>query len=202
MTKRMRFLTAGFGLASVSIFAITFFLFAILNPDFDVASDYISKLGSKGQPYSHFWNVVGFGLVGIVLATFGWFFGMCAKDRVLGACLMVSGIGFAMAAIPADFADAHSPLTKAHYASICIALAGWCFGLARLSGSKSTDGFSQTTANYTVVLALLPMLGIGVGISAEPVSHRLVLVVVFGWIVLNSIRLLKSNAAPEFAQEK
>jgi hypothetical protein len=197
MVKRLRILTALLGLSSVSIFVGSFMLFGLLNPDFDMVSDHISKLGVHGQPYADHWNLIGFGMAGMALAAFGWFFGMCRNDQLLGTCLMFSGIGFALAAVPTDFADAHSSLSKAHYASICFALAGWCLGLARLAGDNSTTDFARATANYSVALSLLPMVGISGGLSAEPIAHRLILAVVFTWIVLNSIQLLRQNVTPQ-----
>ncbi len=189
-----RILAALFGLLSVAIFAGAYFSIGLLAPDFDIAGDYISELGAQGRPYAGYWNLIGFGIVGCALALFGWFFGLCRDDRILGGCLAVAGIGFAFAAIPADFSEAHSPLSKAHYAAICFSLAGWCCGLARLACGRSTNDFAQTTANYSVALALLPMVCIGGGISAEPIAHRLVLVVAFTWVTLNSIQLLRQSS--------
>ena len=199
MSNRTRTATGILGLATVALFVSAFLTIAVLNRDFNVASDYISKLGSNGQPYAMYWNTFGFGLVGLALAAFGWCFGLCMNDRLLGACVLVSGLGFAMAAIPTDLSDATSELSKAHYISVCIALAGWCLGLARLSRSSFPDHFARDSANYTILLSLLPLLCIGGGVSAEPIAHRIVLVVVFGWIILNSLRLLRSNATPEVA---
>ena len=90
-------------------------LFGFLHPDFDFLGDFISKLGGRGQPNGGYWNAFGFLSVGLLLATFGWLFGLCKDDRILGACLLVSGIGFAFTAIPADFGDAESPFSKAHF---------------------------------------------------------------------------------------
>lgn len=196
---RIRILTAAFGLSSVAIFVVTFFLVGLLRPDFDIANDYVSKLGAQGQPYAAYWNFVGFGTVGTTLAAFGWLFGLCKNDRLLGTCWAVSGIGFALAAIPVDFADANSSLSKIHYASICFALAGWCCGLARLVGSRSKNNFTRTTANYAVTLSLLPLVCIGGGISAEPIAHRLVITVVFAWIIFNSIHLLNRKPTKSIA---
>ena len=173
-------------------------LFGFLRPDFDFFVDFISKLGAKGQPYASCWNVVGFGAVGLLLAAFGWLFGLCRNDRVLGACLMVAGLGFSLAAIPTDFADAQSTLSKAHFVSICLSLAGYCFGLARLTGSRST-GFERITANWVIALAILPIVGVSGGVSAEPVAHRIILTVVFTWVVLSSLRLLRPDTTAEFA---
>ena len=199
MSNRIRISTGVLGLASVALFACAFFSIAILNRNFDVTSDYISKLGSNGQPYAIYWNTLGFGLVGLALAAFGWCFGLCMNDRLLGTCILVSGLGFAMAAIPTDLSDATSELSKAHYVSVCVALAGWCLGLARLSSSSFPDHFARDSATYTILLSFVPLLCIGGGISAEPIAHRIVLVVVFGWTILNSLRLLRPNVTPELA---
>ena len=196
MVKRLRILTAACGLLSVLVFLCSFLLFGFLRPDFDAFGDFISKLGGKGQPYAFGWNVVGFGAVGLLLAAFGWLFGLCRNDRILGTCLMVAGLGFALAAIPTDFAEPQSPLSAAHFVSICLSLAGFCFGLARLTGSRSTD-YDRTMANWVIALSILPIVFVSGGASAEPVAHRVILIVVFTWVVLNSLRLLRSDTTAE-----
>ncbi|MEM0896245.1 MAG: hypothetical protein AAGJ79_05105 [Verrucomicrobiota bacterium] len=84
----MSTLTALCGLLSVSVFVGSFSIFGLLHSDFDVFHDFISNLGSKGQPYAIFWNLLGFVAVGLLLAAFGWFFGLCKNDRIHGACLI------------------------------------------------------------------------------------------------------------------
>ena len=199
MDKGIRILTAVCGLLSVSVFVCSFMIFCFLHPGFDILGDFISKLGSKGQPYAICWNVSGFATVGLLLATFGWLFGLCQGDRVLGACLVVSGVGFTLAAIPADFADAQAPLSKAHFVSVCLSLAGFCFGLARLSGSRSTKQ-DRNIANVVIVLAIIPVVCVSGGVSAEPIAHRIILAVVFTWVVLSSIRLLRPDPTVEFVR--
>jgi len=184
------------GLLSVSVFLCSFVLFGFLHPDFDPFGDFVSKLGGKGQPYATYWNVVGFGAVGLLLAAFGWLFGLCKNDRVLGACLMVAGFGFALAAIPTDFTEPESPRSAAHFASICLSLAGYCLGLARLTSSRSND-YDRTMANWVIALAILPIVCVSGGASAEPVAHRIILTVVFTWVVLNSLRLMKTDTLTE-----
>ena len=191
MDLRIRILTGILGLSVVLTFVVAFLVIGALTPDFHIASDYISKLGSLGQPYSGWWNAIGFGFVGLSFALFGFLFGLCTNDRVLSACLLIAGFGFAFAAIPTDFSDEYATLSKAHYASICFGLAGWCCGLARLTGAKSTHNFARKSAVYTITLSLIPMIAIGGGVSAEPFAHRMVILVVFCWIVANSLQLLK-----------
>lgn len=187
-----RHFTAALGLSAVSLFVAAFFVFGSLDPDFNFANDYVSKLGSRRQPFAFGWNLIGFGFVGLTLATFGWFFGICKNDRVLGICLVVAGLGFALSAIPTDFDDEHSSLSKAHYVSICFGLAGWCFGLARMAANKSIDEFARKISNCAIVLVLVPVVGITGGISAEPVAHRVVILVVFSWVIGNSMYLISS----------
>lgn len=196
MARRLRILTAVCGLSAVSVFLGSFVVLGFLHPDFDAFGDFISKLGGKGQPHAFYWNVLGFGAVGLLLAAFGWLFGSCRNDRILGACLMVAGLGFALAAIPTDFAEPQSPLSAAHFVSICISLAGYCLGLARLTGSRSTD-YDRIMANWVIALAILPIVGVTGGVLAEPVAHRVILTVVLTWVVLNSLRLLRSESTTE-----
>lgn len=197
MVSRLQILTAVCGLVSVALFACSFVVFGFLHPDFNLLTDFISKLGGKGQPHAFGWNVVGFGIVGLALAAFGWLLGLCRNDRILGGCLMVAGFGFALAGTPTDFADSQSPLSKAHFVSICLSLAGYCFGLARLTGSKSTDA-ERIAATWVIALAILPVACVSGGISAEPVAHRIILIVVFSWVVLTSLRLLRSGTTANF----
>lgn len=196
MIKRLRVLTAICGLLSVTVFIIAFVILGIISHDFNFFHDYISKLGSKGQPHAYYWNLFGFAMVGVLLAIFGWLFGICKKDRVLGACMMVAGIGFALGAIPTEFSNAQSPLSKAHFASVCFSLAGFCGGLARLTRPGYSD-FDQASAKWVVGLALLPIICVPIGISAEPIAHRALLGIVFMWIILNSVNLIRCTLGKE-----
>ena len=199
MGTRIRILTGILGLSTVLTFVVAFLVIGVLTPDFQFASDYVSKLGSRGQPYADWWNAIGFGVVGLTFALFGFLLGLCTNDRLLGVCLLIAGLGFVFAAIPTDFTDEHSALSKAHHASICFGLAGWCFGLARLTGTRSINDSARKIATCTITLSILPMIAMGGGVSSEPVAHRLVLLVVFAWTVANSLQLLKTACKPNIA---
>ena len=199
MTERLRVLTAAFGLSSVTIFLVTFAVFAFLRPDFDVFADFISGLGSRGQPFAVWWNGIGFAAVGLCLAAFGWLYGLCRQDRLLGVCLVVAGLGFALAAIPTDPLNKQGVHSKAHFLSVCLSLAGFSLGLARLSGPRASR-WERTSANWVIVLTLVPVICVPGGISAEPLAHRIILLVVFGWVVTVSCRLLNTEPNTEVAQ--
>lgn len=195
--RRDKLQVALFGLGSVVIFVAAFVLFGCLANDFHMVHDYISKLGSKGQPLGILWNAIGFGAVGLSFAAFGWSFGRANDDMLLGVCMVVSGLGFALAAIPADFANSGSALSKAHFASICISLAGWCFGLARIGNLESANTSLRKVTNCAAGLAVVPLIGLGAGVLSGPVSHRLVLLIVFGWVTFAAINSFLNQHAHE-----
>ncbi|MEM8781656.1 MAG: DUF998 domain-containing protein [Planctomycetota bacterium] len=198
MARQTQAITAIVGLLAVALFVVLFVVFLALNPGFDALEDFISKLGSKGQPYALYWNLSGFVAVGLLLAIFGWLYGRCRNDRLLGACLVIAACGFALAGIPTDFSDPESPLSAAHFVSVCLSLAGFCFGLARLTGSKSTD-FDRAAAYGVIGLTVVAIACVSGGVLAEPVAHRIVLAAIFTWVALNAIRLLRFQINPEFA---
>lgn len=96
---------------------IRFLVCWLLTSGFDPLFDPISKLGTIGAPYRLLCNTVGFGLVGVMLALHGICFELARGARILGRAWLIGGVGFAAAAIPTDFADASSSLTRGHYAS-------------------------------------------------------------------------------------
>ncbi len=123
----MNKITAYFGISSVVIFGTALVIIASLTPDFNYLEDFVSKLGASGQPYAIWWNLIGFLLVGILLAVFGFLYGKVINDRWVGICLALFGIGFATTALPIDLDDSESTLSTAHVVAICLGLAGWCF---------------------------------------------------------------------------
>ncbi|TWT79754.1 hypothetical protein CA13_11610 [Planctomycetes bacterium CA13] len=189
-----RYIAAFLGLLGVGLFCTAFIVCSILTPDFDPLDDFISKLGAQGQPCEVWWNAIGFLTVGVTLAAFGYAFGRMITDTTTGLWLALSGIGFALAAIPTDLVNAEASLSKAHFVSICLALAGWCFGLARVSGLSSLNRFVKRKAEIASVLVVIPMIGYGTGLITMPTTHRLVLGVVFGWVTFTSLDLLSKES--------
>lgn len=191
----MRSITAYLGISAAVLFCSSLIVFSYLNSGFSPIDDYVSKLGAKGQPYALWWNLTGFLAVGVLLAAFGWNYGRIIHDRLTGVLLTAFGVGFGVTAVPVDLGDATLPMSKAHTVAICLALAAWLFGLARI-GSLSLLGKKVTSiANITALFLVLSMIGYLAGLWSMPVTHRLVFAVVFGWVVLTSIRLLWNDSS-------
>lgn len=186
----MRQTTASLGLSAVVIFGITSVIIASLTPGFSFLEDYVSELGATSQPYAIWWNLIGFLLVGILLAAFGFAYGKMVNDRWVGTCLALFGVGFAATALPIDLGDSASSLSKAHVVAICLGLAGWMFGLARMAQIKTLEKSVRYAANIAAILVVLPMFGFVAGLWSMPVTHRLVFAVVFGWVAFVSFGLL------------
>ena len=121
-----------FGLLSALFLVMALFVFGLLNPNFSFWEDYISKLGSKGEPNAFWFNAIGFILVGLLLFAFGLGYGKLLNDQLLSLLLSLFGLGFACTAIPIDIEFSRTSVSKAHIIAICLGLAFWLFGLARL----------------------------------------------------------------------
>jgi hypothetical membrane protein len=186
----MRLITPILGISAVALLCSTLAAFTFLNPGFSLLNDYVSKLGASGQPFSFWWNVVGFLTVGILLTAFGFSYGRILQDRLTAAFLALFGVGFAATAMPTNLQDATVPISKAHVVAICLALAAWALGLARMTVLSTIAKMDRTIANVSAVLMILPILGFLMGRWSMPVTHRLVFTVVFGWYLVVSFRQL------------
>lgn len=187
--------TAYLGIASVGLLCTALVVFSWLNPGFGLIEDYVSKLGAKGQPFALWWNLVGFGAVGLLFAAFGWAYGRIVEDHLVGVMFALFGLGYAVTGVPVDLTDSAAPISKAHTVAICLALAAWLLGLARLAGSASLGRREKSTANIAAILLVLPIVGYVVGGWSMQMTHRMVFSVVFGWVVITSLRLLREVAS-------
>lgn len=181
------------GLLSILVLIMALIVFGNLNPDFSFLDDYISVLGAKGEPYGLWWNLIGFGLVGLLLMVYGWKYGVILNDKWVSILLSLFGLGFAFTALPIDIELDDSPVSKAHIVAICLGLAFWLFGLSRMSYNKSLHTKIRFRANITAVLLVLSMFGFVLQWWSMPVTHRLVFGIVFGWTTITSIELLNTS---------
>ena len=185
--ENLRRVAGTLGLSAVLVFGITLFVFSFLNPEFHWLNDYVSMLGAKGQPYSLWWNLIGFLSVGILFASFGWAFGLLIQDRWVGLALALFGVGFAATAVPVDLDQSESALSKMHIVAICMGMAAWFFGLARMAQLSRLGKLIHRTANVAALFAVLPVAAHMTGMISAPVAHRFVFLVVFAWTVMMSV---------------
>jgi hypothetical membrane protein len=187
--------TAWLGIAAVGVLCAALVVFSWLNPGFGLVEDYVSKLGARGQPFALWWNLIGFVSVGLLFAVFGWAYGRVVEDRLVGVLFTLFGLGYAVTGMPVDLTDSTAPISKVHTAAICLALAAWLFGLARLAGSAVLGRREKFTANIAAIILVLPIVGGFAGFWSAPMTHRMVFSVVFGWVVITSVRLLREDTS-------
>ncbi len=186
-------LTGILGLSAVSLFLASLVIFGSLHPDFDFLNDYVSKLGANGEPNALGWNLLGFVLVGLLSSAFGFLYGRILEDRLLSVLLSLFGLGFAFTAAPIDMEMNRAPFSKAHIVAICLGLAFWLFGLARMGSNQALPAKVKKRANIAATLLVLSIVGVFTGIWSEPVNHRLVFLVVFGWTFVTSWEMVKAE---------
>lgn len=186
-------LVGSLGIAGVLLFGVALLIFGHLNPGFDFFSDFISKLGARNEPNAAAWNVIGFASVGALLLAFGIGYGKSLKDWATGLFLSCFGLGFALTAIPMEMERPDSPVSKAHVVAICLGLACWMFGLARISSKHQLHPRIRFRANITAVLVVTAMIGYGVDVWSMAMTHRLVFLVVFLWTGITAIEMVVSR---------
>lgn len=120
------------------------------------------------------------------------------EGRLVGVLLAVFGIGFAATSAPMDLSSDVATVSTAHVLAICLGVAGWMLGLARMAHVQYVNGTVRRAANVAATLLFVPILGQLAGLWSMPVTHRLVFVVVFGWYLFTSINLIR-DASPRHA---
>ncbi len=190
---RIRKKAALSGLAAPLVFACALVTFGYLNADFDFFNDFVSELGATGAPNALGWNLLGFATVGVLLTVFGLAYGKVIQDRPTGVLLAFFGFGFGLTALPTNLETTDTPLAKAHVIAICLALACWLLGLARMSANQRLDPRIRVRAKVAAILIVIPIIGFTLGFWSMPLTHRLVFLVVFGWTSLTAAGLLRGN---------
>ena len=184
-------LTAFTGLLAVLCFCISFIVIATQTEGYHYFTDYLSLLGAEGKPLALFWNLFGFVIVGILIAVFGWGYGVILNDKIVSSCLLITGIGFSIGGVPFNFSDISATYSVVHFVSISLSLAGWFLALARMAALSSIENKFKKRANRLIVLVLIPIIGLVTNIIPEPIAHRLIIIVIFSWIVITSVELLR-----------
>lgn len=189
-SKTLRRVAGILGLSAVLLLGCALVVFSLLNPEFHPLRDYVSKLGAVGQPFALWWNLTGFVAVGLLILGFGIAYGRFLGDRQVGLLLALFGVGFAATGVPVDLGDEGAGISKAHVVAICLGLAAYMLCLARMAHLPSFAKPVRNSANVAATLLGLSIAGQILQLWSMAVTHRLVFVVVFGWLAVTSIRLL------------
>jgi hypothetical membrane protein len=187
--------TAWIGIAATIWFWLCLAIFAAVRPEFSHFTKSVSELGISGADNALLWNILGFGVTGLLLAWFGWLFGrLVTPDKSwIAVWLAISGLAFtATGVFPADMSNWWAPTTVTHIAMSLLVQVAWFIGIYPLYGLRRTrwDGMIRLTTWMIVVLLLVFMLRWVPGLLPG-FTQRLAFVVYFAWYLLASILLLR-----------
>lgn len=145
------------GFGGFTLFWMALFGFAALRPEYSHMHNAVSELGVLRAPNMLAWNVLGFGLPGLVMLVFGWEIGRRAKPNgvVMPALLASTGAGLLLSGIfPADLANRGGLLTQLHIAGSMIGLL-WIPGAVWFCVSVRRSSPAAFWITAAVVAALL-----------------------------------------------
>ena len=205
--------TVGYlGLGSIALFWCASLIFGALRPSYSHAVNTISELGAAGTQYSVLWNLIGFGLFGVLLA----FVGAIIAREVLRtpsvlrtaatALLVISGLAVAgQGLFPAEMvngvADVTSSSTRAHFVSSLISAAAWILGALLLVRPMSRTPDWKGLHIVSVVLVVLVIVASFVLREALPdgLAQRIGNALFSLWLVVMSVRLLSLDGTSHSA---
>lgn len=113
------------GVLAPLVLSLTLIAFAILQPDYNHATQAISDLGIQGAPFATLWNSVGFGLVGALIVGFAWSLERGLRPergaRLVAALAAISGLGWmGLGLAPAAPAFQPSTQTTVHFLMVAV----------------------------------------------------------------------------------
>ena len=113
------------GILAPLIFALMLITFSLLTPGYSNLTNGVSELGTIGAPYALAWNILGFILVGLLIAAFAWGLRLDLRPgkgaQIVPLLVAISGLGFAgLGFFPAEAGYAPSTLTTLHFTMVSI----------------------------------------------------------------------------------
>lgn len=187
-------LTALSGLAASVVFFTALIAVGALDPSYSHFTKAVSELGAIGAPNKLVWNLLGFFAVGILLAIFGWRLGGYLNDEVCRGFLTLFGIAFAATAIPANMDDLGSFNSTAHIVASLAVFLFWSLALLRLLFTEQRLEGLKLASGVALALALGSIVLRGSGLLLPGLAQRISFLVVFGWIIVAAILLLRFDA--------
>ena len=180
-------------------------VFGTLRPEYSQVRDYISELGERGAPYAGWVNWAGFLPIGVLV----WAFLYLAKDRLQAnrkTLLLLSAVGWGYvisAFFPCDpgCPDWGSRSQMVHNLSGVVGYPAISAGLMLMAiafrGSREWKKWWVLTMVSCILVALgfVFMLTPG-GEPWQGLSQRLSETAIFGWIVMVSVVMWRTDRSP------
>ena len=177
---------------AVALFWAALFLFGALRPGYSQMAKAVSELGALNTPLMLAWNVVGFGLTGLLLMFFGWRLGRIDAPRAwfVPGMLALGGASFLFSGVfPADLQDLRGTATQLHILASMLALI-WLPGALLFAWQRFRDW--REASMVSSVLALLFLLSMGLPDSIpRGLTQRVRFAIYLGWALAMGLLLLR-----------
>ena len=172
-------------------FVISFLGFAYLTPDYSHTVNQISELGIEGAPYAPGWNLIGFGLVGVLVLPLAWSMLMSLRPAsgagVISALVAVSGIGWTSLGVFAASPGFQPSLsTTLHFMAVTVNYLPFLIAAFVFTFKMKNKPYWKSWALFSLIMGLLGVASffIPATILPGPVSQRLALMAYFSWLLV------------------
>jgi hypothetical membrane protein len=192
-----------FGMMAPLLFWITYFIMAGARPEYSFQTKAISELGSVDAPYKWVWNMLGYGVPGLLISiyAYGLFQSVSqntgSKFPLIG--IMLSGLFMALSGIfPGDFDNRQSVTMLMHTIGSFGSYLFFLLGAFTYPQQMKKSTYWQTVTKLPLVFTWLTIL-FGTWpflFPATPaVGQRFVFLFYFGWIFYTALKLYREPKA-------
>jgi hypothetical membrane protein len=192
-----------FGMMAPLLFWITYFIMAGARPEYSFQTKAISELGSVDAPYKWMWNILGYGVPGLLISiyAYGLFQSVSqntgSKLPLIG--IMLSGLFMALSGIfPGDFDNRQSVTMLMHTIGSFGSYLFFLLGAFTYPQHMKKSRYWQTVTKLPLVFIWLTIL-FGTWpflFPATPaVGQRFVFLFYFGWIFYTALKLYREPKA-------
>lgn len=186
------------GMAAPILFWSTYFIMAGLRPEYSFYTKAISELGSVDAPHKWTWNILGYGVPGLLISIYG--YGLFQSVSKSGSKLpligvMLSGFFMALSGIfPGDFENRQSVTMLMHTIGSFGSYLFFLVSAFTYPQQMKKSSYWQTVTKLLLAFTWLTIL-FGVWpflFPATPaVGQRFVFLFYFLWIFYTAIKLYK-----------
>ena len=191
------------GIAASILFTALFILFAALTPGYDHLSHAVSELGMSNSPYALLWNLLGFGLVGLLIVVFAWSLYLEFKSTrggmLLSTLIGISGLGYVgLGIFPATIGFQPSTATTLHTMMVMTSYFAFIIAAFAFAVSQRNNPDWKRWALFSAAMGAIGLLSFAVPRSIPlGLSQQVGLGANFLWLLVMGFALYRKPIAKE-----
>ncbi|HMD80628.1 MAG TPA: DUF998 domain-containing protein [Anaerolineales bacterium] len=191
------------GVAASATFVAMLILFSALTPGYSHLTQAVSELGMSNAPYAFLWNLLGFGLVGVLILVFAWSlyleFNAIRGGLFISALTGISGLGYmGLGIFPASIGFQPSTATTLHTIMVLISFFTFIVAAFAFGVSLRNDPAWKRWAIFSAVMGAIGFLSFAIPRSVPlGVSQRIGLGANFVWLLIMGYVLYRKPGVKE-----